>query len=54
MGYPIIPDIEYRVQLLFLTVFTVIIYSALFVDSDYLSPLPADPTARDNILVRLF
>jgi|JI10StandDraft_1071094.scaffolds.fasta_scaffold2326914_1 hypothetical protein len=51
MGLPFVPDIEYKIQLQWLLVAAAIVYSALFVDKDYLEPLPQDQSARDTIEV---
>jgi len=52
MGLPFVPDIEYKIQLQWTLIAFVIVYSALFVDKDYLQPLPQDQAERDSIEVR--
>jgi hypothetical protein len=47
-----IPDIPYKVQLLFISVFAYIWLSAFWYD-DYLAPMPTDIVERTEILVSL-
>jgi len=48
---PFIPDVPYKIQAIFISVFFYI-WSTAFVD-DYLADVPADGEARTEILVRL-
>jgi hypothetical protein len=49
MPPPFIPDVPYRVQIIFIACFYYI-WSSAFTD-DYLEPLPTDPEKRKEILV---
>jgi hypothetical protein len=48
---PFIPDVPYKIQAIFISVFFYI-WSTAFVD-DYLADVPVDGEARTEILVRL-
>ena len=51
MPPPFVPDVPYRVQIIFITCFAYI-WSSAFKD-DYLEPMPTDPVQRTEILVSL-
>lgn len=52
MPPPLIPDVPYKIQGLFIATFA-FIWSTAFTD-DYLEPVPTDPVERTKVLVRYF